>query len=465
MPYIVIEDFSGGLDLRKSAVTARPTSMRTLTNCYVNAGGEIEKRKAFTTWFTAAQMVPGETHGIAGSSGALYTFGAGARPAALNTGVNYMRLNGVGTIVRIRDADVFDGKLYVVAETTGGVLQHFYDGNLVNTAPPSGIVRTYRSRMWAVAGDTLFYSALNNPADWSVSAGGGSINLDTQDVGTLCLRGLEAYYDLLAVMGRRGVQLWSINEDPARNQVIQSLGNAGLVGEKAYARVGDGDVLFLSDSGIRSLRARDSSNAASVIDIGSPLDDLVRAQLTTDPAGVVQGFMPDIQSVVEPETGQFWMAWGSTIYVLSIVPSTRIVAWSTYTLPSPINYITPVGGRLFIRSGDTVTLYGGQNGTAYDSSQAEVTTAMISAGTPATDKMWQSLDIACEGTWAVEVATDPAQPTVFEAVGTITGPTFGIQKIGLQNFGTHIALRLRSTSASRARLGQIILHYETGDQG
>ena len=47
MPYILVEDFRGGLDNRRSNVTAQPGTLVTLKNAHINRGGEIEKRPAF----------------------------------------------------------------------------------------------------------------------------------------------------------------------------------------------------------------------------------------------------------------------------------------------------------------------------------------------------------------------------------------------------------------------------------
>ena len=47
MPYIIIEDFRGGLDKRRMDVHAPPGSLIELTNAHITRGGEIEKRPAF----------------------------------------------------------------------------------------------------------------------------------------------------------------------------------------------------------------------------------------------------------------------------------------------------------------------------------------------------------------------------------------------------------------------------------
>ena len=61
MAYILVEDFRAGLDTRRTEITSVPGSARTLTNCHVSRGGEIEKRKAFVTYAT----LPAGTHGLA----------------------------------------------------------------------------------------------------------------------------------------------------------------------------------------------------------------------------------------------------------------------------------------------------------------------------------------------------------------------------------------------------------------
>lgn len=47
MPHVVIENFRHGLDTRRSVLTSTLGVLETLTNAYVNQGGEISKRKSF----------------------------------------------------------------------------------------------------------------------------------------------------------------------------------------------------------------------------------------------------------------------------------------------------------------------------------------------------------------------------------------------------------------------------------
>ena len=47
MPYVIVEDFAGGVDVRKGETTAPPGTARSIVNAHITRGGEIEKRKAF----------------------------------------------------------------------------------------------------------------------------------------------------------------------------------------------------------------------------------------------------------------------------------------------------------------------------------------------------------------------------------------------------------------------------------
>ena len=90
--------------------------------------------------------------------------------------------------------------------------------------------------------------------------------------------------------------------------------------------LGDLDVLFLSPTGIRSLRVRETTLNAYVNDLGSPIDSLVINDF-------VQGNnAQNAQAIVDPNTGRYWLFVPNTsaangvgnIYVLSYYPSNKI---------------------------------------------------------------------------------------------------------------------------------------------
>ena len=468
MAYMVIEDFSLGMDLRRSVVTASIKSCRLIRNGFVNSGGEIEKRKAI--WQDTSIDLSG-TYGLAGYAGQSWVFGPGARPASLHPGIGYQQLVGA-EFGRFSDVDVFNSQFYVVVEKASGGYQHFYNGALVPEAPQSPTAMAHRSKMYALAGNVVYFSAIDNATLWTPGAsaiGAGFIQLDGQDEGQMQTIGMAAYYDQMAIFGRASTQLWAMDEDPAQNQLIQSLSATGLVAYQALARYSNGDVLFLHDSGVRSLKARDASNAASVTDIGSPMDDelraLVRAAIIADGAHVVPNSLVPARGIVEPTTGQFWLVINDKIYVLSLAPSSNIVAWSRWDVGFNLDYVAVANQAIVFRSGNNYYVYGANIWDVYDGSQLEVVLPMAAANEPATYKQFTGMDAAIEGTWTFEVGTDVQNPNTRDLVGTATGATFNMQNIGLANTGTHIGLRATCTDASRARLGNLIVHFNKGETG
>jgi hypothetical protein len=85
VPYFTITDFAAGLDLRRSALTAPPGTLRKLVNCHLTPGGEIEKRYTFQKVGT----VGADTRGIVEVGGQLFVFKldlTGAVPAGSPAG-------------------------------------------------------------------------------------------------------------------------------------------------------------------------------------------------------------------------------------------------------------------------------------------------------------------------------------------------------------------------------------------
>lgn len=458
MPYVVVEDFRAGLDVRRSVVTAKPGSLRELTNAFINAGGEVEKRRGLIS----AYSLPNGTIGLARIAAAPVVFSFWGSPPTMPAGVACQQVFSPVDLTKVLDSEFVYNSQYMVAKGVDGNIYHFWgSSNVTPPYPQAAYIRQHRNRLWSFYGNVLYFSALQSAGTWSVPTPGtptsaGYIEVSYSDAGYPWLIGLNVYYNQLALLGRRAVQLWSMDEDPSKNQIIRSISNTGLVGPLAHTQVAGGDLLYLTDSGFRSLRARDASNQAMVTDLGSPIDDLIRPKVAAETAA---NYTVDARTAVDPLNGHALTFWGNEVWCLAMAPAADITAWSRWTMPFTIEGVSNVDSRLYVRSGNTIYLLGGWDNATYDNSEVVVTTPFMDAGTPATLKRWHKLDAALEGTWSVEIASDPTQPDVFEMVGTITGATFPMQDVGLSTTTTHVSLRLKTTDASRARIGKLILHY------
>lgn len=145
MPYFLISDFRGGLDVRKSPWTAEAGTLQEFTEGHITRGGEIEKRKELTdvgdlltTTHSLCAGRPG------GADRGLVVFGSVAAPGGLPAGVTYQRLqhpDGIAAMTGVAAQTLFDGRPYVVANFDDGSQWHFYDGALV-TDWGAGVVRS-----------------------------------------------------------------------------------------------------------------------------------------------------------------------------------------------------------------------------------------------------------------------------------------------------------------------------------
>lgn len=473
MPYVVIEDFRAGLDRRKLPVSSPQGSLQTLSNAHITRGGEIQKRLAMVPKYA---LPAGQTFGFEGGNGVLYVFGSAADPAVPD-GITYQQLvhPDAESMNGIVAAEFFDGKLWTAATYANGDQLHFYDATQVSDwSAGSGAnvegekavdLLTLGDKMYAAHGSVLSFSSIDLPADWQDatdgSAGYGFKNMSNQTAGSEELTALGRYQNLMAVFARRAIQIWYLDPDPVQNVQRQVLENIGTFAPRSVISFGDVDVFFLADSGVRSLRARDSSNQSGVTDVGTPIDDEIVAALKTLPAATAAA----ASAVLEPVSGRYILSLGSTCYVFSYYASAKISAWSTYDFGMGIDHFVSMDGRIWARSGDTIYLFGGDTGDEYDSSPVEVDLPYIDGRQIATFKNFTAIDIVCEGEWTVYVNTDPKDPTSESKVAIIGSTTLPADGIGMLGQSPVVKLRLTNEGPGAARLSQIVIHYETGQSG
>jgi hypothetical protein len=105
------------------------------------------------------------------------------------------------------------------------------------------------------------------------------------------------------------------------------------------------DLFFLAQNGFRSVSLISITDNLQDNDVGSAIDALVKAQIvsTDDPL-----------SIYYPKLGQFWCINGSTVWVYTFSRTSKISAWSKYTLPFTIDDATVLNQELYVRTGNDV---------------------------------------------------------------------------------------------------------------
>lgn len=540
MAYLVLDNFRNGLDLRRSAEMPVEGTVRELTNAFVNEGGEIEKRKAFrlegalTAYAQRGAYkglvngpfeVPGFPesvffrHNADSLPGGFFIPGSGSLAQVYTVGTGYGRQRfwamrntlspggAIGAMYHAAAASQFSDSVYVVdgyhrADTRQPFTDHAYvdftgeeptTQSTVTVNDGRVFHRVLKAKGYVVSGDVLYASAVGDPVNMA-GTGSGFLDLSTQGASIGTAISLADYYGELAVFGRRGVQFYAVDPSFAQTQYLRRL-EASLFAPRSVVGYGDGDVVFLARDGIRSLQARDSSNLASVTDIGSPIDSLIRAALaySTETEGMfgaleinrpLADFYNLAMGIVHPETGQLWMAVRDKIYVYSRFGSSRVAGWSVFQLPSPaasrvsaasgaeksrwIADMCRINDTIVMRNfADEIFVYGGETGEAYDDSKATVVTPFLDMGSPGDIKYFGGLDLVCEGEWTVEASCVPVadqRVIPWQKIATVDGRTRAVDRVPMQMRGTQIALRLTTQSTYAARLAQIGIYFEGGDQ-
>ena len=320
---------------------------------------------------------------------------------------------------------------------------------------------TLKGKVYLTAGTIKYFSALNDPLNYEDDLEtAGFINMANEFSGADELVGLGVYQSNLATFARRQVFIYYVDADPSLNRQLQVLNNTGAVAEGSIVSVGDLDSFYWSDTGVRSLRARDSSNYAAVSDIGNPIDNLlVEAIRSLD-----EDEYSAAKAIIEPVDGRYMLIVGDVIYNFTSFPASKVAAWTTYETEFTPIALASLANRVYVRGDDDkVYLYGGDDNNTYEAMDCEVILPHLDAKSPALEKQFTGMDAALQGLWEIYISTNTQQPDRYEKVMSWDKLTYDLGRIPMDARGTHISVKLKHTVAGYARIGNVAIHY-TGDE-
>ena len=379
-------------------------------------------------------------------------------------------LNGKTVAVTATGTVTFDQ--YGVSVMGGGVADTDVGG-----FTPGGFVKTIKSKMHSLSGSIWHQSEIDDPKQWNdfsgafdnsdpnniiITAGAcGAIDLTNQASRSEDLKAIANYFNNLAIFAEQTIQIWFSDPNPDLAQQVQVLSNTGAIAPNSVTEFGDSDVFYLDISGIRSLKARDSSNAAFIDDIGSPIDSTIEAEIIADETAA-----RNAAAILSPRDGRYLLAIGQKVYVFSYYPSSKISAWSVYEPGFTVQNWAYDGEQLLCR-GDDNKLYnlGGSDNNTYDSSEVVVQLPFLDGGKPATHKDFYGIDATLVNDWSISLATDPTDITIQEDAGVLNKTTYGMGRAAITGYSTHIAIKLTCTAAGAAKIGNLAVHYTSSEAG
>jgi hypothetical protein len=329
------------------------------------------------------------------------------------------------------------------------------------------VVHTHGNKMFALAENTLFSSNVAFADSWDadpdpenearVLTGAGYINISNHSQGAESLTALATYQKYLAVFSREGIQVWQA--DSTAVSLLQIINNGGCIGHKSALAIADTDVLFLSDTGIRSLRARSALDTGFVNDTGSAIDNEIIEFMETQSNEILE----NATAIFEPKHGRYWLAIGNRIYVYSLFPASSIQAWSYYEAPYVIQDMVTADRKIWLRMNNNLYAYGGDSGNEYDDCEVEVDLPFLALNSKLAPEDLQRIDINSEGIWQVSVHSSPQDPQQSVNLGELTGITYDIDNVPVNIYTHAVSFRLLSKGAGRHVFRNISL-YSRGEK-
>ena len=253
----------------------------------------------------------------------------------------------------------------------------------------------------------------------------------SQSAGSERLNGVIDYTSYSAIFTATRIILYNLTADATQVSIFQTIGNTGSSVPQSFQSFANTDVLYLDTTGVRSLKARDTTGAAYSNDLGAAIDSHIAAWESSVGPTVTANAV----SVFEPVDSRYWLAIGSRIYVYSYFPSSKIGGWSYYSPGISITAFAKIKTRLYCLAGNTIYLYGGTTGSVYPAANVTpvaFSTPFLAAGQSAEkDKLWTNVNVEAAGVWNIQYLVNPNDYTAVIQGGTIvnstyTGPTDNI---------------------------------------
>ena len=341
--------------------------------------------------------------------------------------------------------------------------------NYITTGLASGMgitALTYQSKVYSVTTSLLEFSAVGDPTAWASGTGYGFIAMTNQNDDNEALVGMQQYQNRIAIFSRDNIQIWIIAVDPSQNTFQQSIQNTGALSIRSIKQYGNLDVFYLNDSGVRSIRARDASNAPAVNDVGVAIDTFIQAWIATLSGTQIGRAV----SVIEPIDSRYWIALNNRVFVYSFFPGSKISAWTYYDLTdeigtADISDMVKVGNRVYIRAGDALYLYGGDNNAVYpndDEIIATLSLPFLSASKPATIKGVKGFDVGLSGVWDCKLLPVAQDDSVEIEIGIFTESTFSaFTDNPIQAPGPLFAVKMTCSKAGPATVSNMVIHFDS----
>jgi hypothetical protein len=313
-----------GLNTQDSPLDLAAGFALVATNCIIDQYGRIGSRKGYARVNSSSGNLGandvGVIHELVQSDGTLTVLfagnnklfkldssnavveltygGGGTAPTITASNWSCASLNGITYFFQVGH----DPLIYDPAVSTSTYRRVSEKTGYVGTVPSANIVISAFGRLWAAdtASDnvTVFFSDLLAGHVWSTGTA-GSLNIDrVWPNGADEITGLAAHNNYLIIFGKRQILVYANATSPAIITLSDTVGGIGCIARDSIQSTGK-DVLFLSNSGVRSF-------ARTIIEKSAPIGDLSK-NIRSDFMAIVGSETPSNIKTVYSETEAFYL--------------------------------------------------------------------------------------------------------------------------------------------------------------
>lgn len=337
MSSVTFDRFDGGLLLARPSSVAPANSLRKLINMDVQPGGWLRSRAKWRPTVGGFALGP-QWKGLESNAGYLWTFacwdvaspGVASQVVDLDTGdrivyafisagvggdfmeASRTRLMGVSRwnngFVAVMTPD--DGAAYYRAMFSVNTSTHVVTGTQIADVnmPNTGIMTTAGSRIFAASddGQTVRFCKVGDPTDWTAAGNAGFLPVSQHFGSGQRVYALGQYQGKLAVFTDQSIQLWIIDPDPTAMSLERVVDGVGTRHHSSIQSL-YGDLLFLSETGVRSLTTLSNALFPTDVDVGLPIKQFTKSpeQLTRFING---GQAPAVISLAAGPVSQYWVS-------------------------------------------------------------------------------------------------------------------------------------------------------------
>ena len=371
-----------GINTQDAPLAQEPSFAAVADNCVIDKEGRIASRKGYTMLTTNGPAVLGSSDGIE----SMGEFVANDGDVTFLSAGNNKIFKGTSTLVDATPSSYtiaannwkfvsFNDHMFMFQRGQEPLLYSDHAGTVdkmsshahsTGTPPQGNECLAAFGRLWVADftndKSTIYWSDLLNGTHWT-GGSTGSIDITTVwPTGYDTIVALAAHNGFLVIFGRNSIVLYSGAESPANMTLADTISNVGCVSRDAVVSTGK-DLIFLDDSGVRSLARTIQEKSAPIGDISKNVNNDIKSLFIAETGNISMHYSPREAFVLLNFTNLGVVYGFDTRFPLQD-GSYRATTWSHI---NPLCFTTTSTEDLYIGSKTGVASYSGftDNTTGY----------------------------------------------------------------------------------------------------